>query len=76
MADIGGNPTQKMREALNSGVKNITQMKENTAIILITVITLVIIIIAFLYYFYYIRLRGKECNVMDNIYGTLNGKIK
>jgi hypothetical protein len=51
-------------------------MKENTAIILISIITLIIIIIAFLYYFYYARLRGSECSLMDNVYGTLNGKIK
>jgi hypothetical protein len=76
MAEIGGNPAQKMRESLNAGVQNITQMKETTAIILITVFTLIIIIIAFLYYFYYIRLRGSECGAMDSIYGTLNGKIK
>ena len=76
MAEIGGNPAQKMRESLNAGVQNIAQMKETTAIILITVFTLIIIIIAFLYYFYYIRLRGSECGAMDSIYGTLNGKIK
>jgi len=73
----GSNSTaQKMKEAITNSLKSVSQMKESTAIVLIVVITLIIILIAFLYYFYYYGLRTKECNLMNGVYGDLNGKIK
>uniref|UniRef100_A0A6C0KPD4 phosphoinositide phospholipase C n=1 Tax=viral metagenome TaxID=1070528 RepID=A0A6C0KPD4_9ZZZZ len=65
-----------IEHTINNSVKNITQMKESTAVFLITCITLLIILISFLCYFYYSRLRNKECNNMKTIYGDLNGKIR
>ena len=57
-------------------IKSVADLKQSTAVLLIVIITLIIILIAFLYYFYYSRLRGKNCQSMDSIYGDLNGKIR
>jgi len=57
-------------------IKSVTQLKDSTAVLLITVITLIIILITILYYFYYSRLRSKNCKSMERIYGDLNGKIR
>ena len=64
------------QQNINNAVKNLTQMKDSTAIVLITFITFLIILISFLVYFYYSRLRSRECNKMKSIYGDLNGKIR
>ena len=64
------------KQNISNVVKNITQMKESTAIVLITFITFLIILISFLVYFYYSGLRGRECKNMNKIYGDLNGKIR
>lgn len=54
-----------------------TTFKESIAVLIIVFITLIFILICLLlYYFYYIRLRSKNCKLMDSIYGDLNGKIK
>ena len=63
-------------KTINNAIKNVTDMKESTAVFLIVVVTLVIIVIAFLFYFYYSRLRSKNCSTMDSVYGALNGSIK
>lgn len=69
--------TQKnIQDVATNVIKSVSELKESTAVLLITVITLIIILIAFLYYFYYSRLRSKNCKTMDGIYGDLNGKIK
>lgn len=39
-------------------------------------VTLVILLVALLTYFYYLRLPANECNLMDTVYGSLNGKIQ
>jgi hypothetical protein len=64
------------QQNISDAVKNITQMKESTAVVLISCITLIIILISFLCYFYYNGLRGRECKFMKKIYGDLNGKIR
>ena len=64
------------QQNINNAVKNLTQLKDSTAIVLITFITFLIILISFLVYFYYSRLRSRECNKMKSIYGDLNGKIR
>ena len=64
------------QQNINNAVNNLTQMKDSTAIVLITFITFLIILISFLVYFYYSRLRSRECNKMKSIYGDLNGKIR
>jgi hypothetical protein len=63
------------QQNINNTVKNLTQMKDSTAIVLITFITFLIILISFLVYFYYSRLRSRECKNMNTLYGDLNGKI-
>lgn len=68
--------TNKTVNALKNITKNITDMKDSTAVVLIIVITLIIVLIALLYYFYYSGLRKRECNTMNEIYGDLNGKIR
>jgi hypothetical protein len=64
------------QQNINNAVKNLTQMKDSTAVVLITFITFLIILISFLVYFYYSRLRSRECKNMNTIYGDLNGKIR
>ena len=56
------------QQNINNAVKNLTQLKDSTAIVLITFITFLIILISFLVYFYYSRLRSRECNKMKSIY--------
>jgi hypothetical protein len=64
------------QQNINNAVKNLTQMKDSTAVVLITFITFLIILISFLVYFYYSRLRSRECKNMKTIYGDLNGKLR
>lgn len=69
--------TQKnIQDVATNVIKSVSELKESTAVLLITIITLIIILIALLYYFYYSGLRSKNCKTMDGIYGDLNGKIK
>jgi len=70
------NMQTQTQQNIKNAMKNITDMKDSTAVILLFVITLLIILIAFLYYFYYLTLKKKECKTMDSLYGELNGKIK
>jgi hypothetical protein len=63
-------------QSITNVVKNLTQMKESTAVVLITSIIFIIILISFLVYFYYSGLRSRECKNMKSIYGDLNGKIR
>lgn len=70
------NSSQNIRDVATNVIKSVSQLKESTAVLLITVITIMIILIALLYYFYYSRLRSKNCKTMNGIYGDLNGKIK
>lgn len=70
------NTTEKIKQATNNLIKNVSQLKESTAVVLIGVITLMIILISLLYYFYYSRLRSNNCSSMNSLYGDLNGKIK
>ena len=44
--------------------------------VIIYVIIVVIIILSLLYYIYISRLRSNQCTFMNNIYGTLNTRIK
>ena len=68
-------PNSKISDYINNTVNSLSQMKETMSILIITIITLVIVLIAGLTYYYYSSLRSKECNTMDSVYGTLNGKI-
>jgi hypothetical protein len=70
------NNISNAEQNISNVVKNITQMKESTAVVLISCIIFIIILISFLCYFYYNGLRGRECKNMNKIYGDLNGKIR
>ena len=70
------NIEENIKEVFNNTIKSIKNLKESTAIVLISSITLVIIFIAIYLYFYYSGLRSKNCSLMDSIYGNVNGKIK
>jgi hypothetical protein len=69
-------PEENIKEVFNKTINSIKNLKESTAIVLISTITLVIIFIAIYLYFYYSGLRSKNCSLMDSIYGNVNGKIK
>jgi hypothetical protein len=64
------------QEKAKALINDISNMKETTAIFLMTIVTIIIVIIALIYYFYYKSLRSKNCESMDYIYGNLNGKIR
>lgn len=57
-------------------IHSISQLKQSTAVFLLTTVILIIILIAFLYYLYYSRLKKYNCSSMNSIYGELNGSIK
>jgi hypothetical protein len=69
-------------KTVQNTINNIMNMKESTTITILTFITLIIIVLSFIYYFYYsgtifsVGLRTKECNNMEILYGSLNGKIR
>ena len=67
---------EKITEVINNTINSIKNLKESTAVVLITTITLFIIFIAIYLYFYYTGLKSKNCSLMDSIYGNLNGKIR
>lgn len=55
--------------------KILSNFKENVIIRIIYIVIAVIVIISILYYIYIEKLENRECSIMENIYGTLNGKI-
>ena len=61
---------------IQNAMSSIQNMKDSTAVMVLTFITLFIILLALLVYFlYFMPLKSKECTKMDTIYGTINGKI-
>ena len=54
----------------------ISNLKESTIVMILVVVILIVILISLLYYFYMRNLPKKECDAMDTLYSTLNGKIK
>jgi hypothetical protein len=51
-------------------------LKESTIVLILVVIIFIVILISLLYYFYMRNLPTKECNQMNALYETLNGKIR
>ena len=51
-------------------------MDKTTPQVIIFIITLVVIISGIFYYLYITGLRSRECTFMNNIYGTLNTRLK
>jgi hypothetical protein len=78
MSGTGNEATKKIEEGLNT-LKN---MQEGTALKAFTIVTTFIILIAFMVYFYYSGtlfsdgMKVRDCKYMDDMFGTLNGKIK
>jgi hypothetical protein len=66
----------KPEESINNAINLFSKMKDLVASRLLALVTLMFILIAFICYFYYSRLRKRECNIMNAIYGDLNGKIQ
>ena len=64
-------------ETIKKTMNSLSQLKTNLyEPLLISIITFIFVIIMLLIIFSYIRLRGRNCNFMDSIYGNLNGKIR
>ena len=61
-----------IKDAYNS----VLNLKEDFISYMILAFILIIIIIFIIYLIYLSRLQNSECNFMDNLYGTLNGKIR
>jgi hypothetical protein len=60
----------------NKIMNQFKQLQENTAVTILIIFTIFIIIITIIYYIYISRLKARECNKMNTIYGDLNGKIQ
>ena len=69
-------------EALNNGMKALSEMKDNTVLLALSVITMTVMLITMLVYVYISGtifsdgLRVRDCKSMDTMFGTLNGKIQ
>ncbi len=57
-------------------MQSIQNMNDKTITILLVVIIVCIIIIVLIYYFYMSNLSSYECQSMDTLYATLNGKLR
>jgi hypothetical protein len=61
---------------INDALSSITNMKEDFISNLILGFILFIVILMIVYIIYLTKLPGKECDFMNDIYGTLNGNIR
>ena len=74
--------TDAATEAFNKGVKTLTEMKEDTVLMALSIVTMMVIFIALLVHFYFSgslfsdSLGIRECKNMDTMFGTLNGRIR
>lgn len=68
--------SDKLQNVTTNIISSISQLKDSTFVLLLTIITLCILLIALLMYFYYSGKNKKNCKTMDAIYGDLNGKIQ
>ena len=63
-------------ENITKTINSLSQIKTSKETLIIISITIIFGIIVLFYVIYYSRLRGRNCNFMDSIYGDLNGKIR
>ena len=56
--------------------EKLSEFKTSYKTIAIIGITIIFCIIVLFYFIYFVRLRGRNCNFMESIYGDLNGKIR
>jgi hypothetical protein len=70
-----------MSNNMDDTMNQLMNMKENTTLLAFSLVTTVIIVITIFVYFYYAGsiftdgMKIRDCNFMDTMYGTLNGKI-
>jgi len=68
-------------KALQEGLNTLKDMQEGTVIMALSVVTMTVILIALMIYFYYSGtlfsdgMKVRDCKYMDDLFGTLNGKI-
>jgi hypothetical protein len=61
----------------SSNLSNIKDsMKQNFVTYLVVSMIILFVVLTILYIIYLTKLQDKECNYMDNMYGTLDGNIK
>jgi hypothetical protein len=71
----------EVSNTIGNAFNKIQNMNDSTAIFALSVVNMVILVLALVVYFYYTGtifsngLRAKDCNFMDIMYGTINGKI-
>ena len=65
-----------IKNKLNSVIKNPNFMKEYFISTILIMMTILVVVLALVYFYYIKNLMPKECSVMENKYGTINGKIK
>jgi hypothetical protein len=69
-------------EAIKEGFNALKNMQEGAALKAFSIVTTFIILIAFMVYFYYSGtlfsdgMKVRDCKYMDDMFGTLNGKIR
>ena len=68
--------SSKTTDITNKLMTSVSNLKESTLITILMVIMFILVFIALLYYFYMRNLGKTECNQIDTLYGTLNGKIR
>ena len=67
--------------SIGNAFNKIQNMNDSTAIFALSVVNMVILVLALVVYFYYTGtifsngLRAKDCNFMNIMYGSVNGKI-
>jgi hypothetical protein len=68
-------------DTINNGLKSLTDMKEDTVVLALSIVLMTAMFITLLVYFYFsgtlftAGLRSRDCKYMDTMYGTLNGKL-
>jgi len=68
--------TAPATNSLNNALSSITNMKEDFVSNIILGFILFIVILMIVYIIYLTKLPGKECDFMNDIYGSLNGNIR
>ena len=69
-------------KAIEEGFNKLKNMQEGTALKAFKIVTIFIILLSFMVYFYYSGtifsdgMKVRDCKYMDDMFGTLNGKIK
>jgi hypothetical protein len=62
--------------SINNAISSITNMKEDFVSTMILGFILLLVILMIIYIIYLTRLQTKECDYMNDIYGSLNGNIR